>query len=85
MRLAGEVWYDCITHKSTVNVIYSGVATGGGGQGEHSATPDSEKFAKNWEKSGKIGEKRRRIGKKRQKSGRFFHFVPPARQGWLRY
>ena len=57
-----------------------------GGQGGPSATPDSEKFAKNLEKEGKswkIGEKRGRIGKKRQKSGRFFHFAPRDRQGWL--
>ena len=60
-------------------LLYSGVATGGS-RGQ-SATPDSEKFAKNLEKSGKRG----RVGKKRQKSGRFFHFAPPDRQGWLRY
>ena len=56
------------------------------GQGGQSATPDSEKFAKNREKEGKImknREKRGRIGKKRQKSGRFFHFAPPDRQSWL--
>ena len=84
MRLTGEVWYDCITHKSTINVINSGVATGG--QGEQSATPDSEKFAKNRKKEEKIRkyrEKRGRIGKKRKKSGTFFHFAPPDRQGWL--
>ena len=65
MRLTGEVWYDCITHESTVNVIYSGVVTGGG-QGGHSATPNSKKFAKNREKEGKI----RKIGKKEEESGR---------------
>ena len=67
-------------------LLYSGVATGGS-RGQ-SATPDSEKFAKNLEKEGKNQEKsgkRGRIGKKRQKSGRFFHFAPPDRQGWLRY
>ena len=51
----------------------SGVATGGaGGQ---SATPDSEKNAKNREKEGKIRknrEKRGEIGKKGQKSVSFF-------------
>ena len=65
MRLTGEVWYDCITHKSTVNVIHSGIAMGG--QREHSATPDSEK------KYAKIGEKREKsgkIGKKEEESGR---------------
>ena len=49
--------------------INSGVATGG--QGGQSATPDSEKFAKNQEKEGKNqekSEKRGRIGKKRQQS-----------------
>ena len=65
MLLTGELWYDCITHKSTVNVIYSGVATGGG-QGGHSATPDSKKFAKNQEKEGKS----EKMGKKEEKSGR---------------
>ena len=67
-------------------LLYSGVATGGS-RGQ-SATPDSEKFAKIGNKREKIRknrEKRGRIGKKRQKSGRFFHFVPPDRQGWLRY
>ena len=47
---------------------------------------DSEKFGK---KRGKWGEgnreKRGKIGKKRQKSGRFFHFAPSDRWGWLRY
>ena len=48
-------------------LLYSGVATGGS-RGQ-SATPDSEKFAKNLEKEGKNPEKsgtRVRIGKKRQ-------------------
>ena len=44
-----------------------------GGQGGQSATPDSEKIAKNQEKEGENREKRRKIGKKRQKSGMFFH------------
>ena len=62
----------------------SGVATGG--HGGQSATPDSEKIAKNWEKNQeKLGKKRKnweekaKIRKKRQKSGRFFHFAPPDR------
>ena len=65
------------------------------GKGEQSATPDSEKFAKNWEKSGKKRKnreksgkkqgKKRKNGKKRQKSGRFFHLAPPDRKGWLCY
>ena len=46
------------------------------GQGGQSATPDSEKFAKNREKSGK---KRKDWEEKKQKSGRFFHFAPPNR------
>ena len=46
----------------------------GGARGQ-SATPDSEKFAKNREQEGKKGK----IGKKRQKSGRFFHIAPPDR------
>ena len=64
----------------------SGVATGvARGQ---SATPDSEKFAKNRVKEGKNQEKsgekeksrkRGKIGKKRQKSESFFHFPPPDR------
>ena len=64
MRLTGEVWKDCITHKSTVSVINSGVATGGS-RGQ-SATPDSEKFAKNGGGKGKNQEK---SGKKRKKQG----------------
>ena len=68
--------------------LRSGVATGV--KGGQSATPDSEKFARNWEKRGKI----RKIEKKEDKSGRkgknlvfqrFFHFAPPDRKGWLRY
>ena len=39
---------------------------GGGGQGGQSATPDSEKFAKNREKEGKSWK----IGKKEEESGR---------------
>ena len=46
-------------------------------QGGQSATPDSEKNAKNWEKEGENQEKREEIRKKRRKSGRFFHFAPP--------
>ena len=42
-------------------LLYSGVATGG--QGGQSATPDSEKFAKNLEKEGNNQEK---SGKKRK-------------------
>ena len=60
-------------------VVCSGVATGGA-RGQ-SATPDSEKIAKNREKRGKSGK----IGEKAEKSGRegknwegfFFHFAPP--------
>ena len=54
------------------------------GKGGQSATPDSEKFAKNWEKSGKnrgkrgkirknqekIGKKRGKIGKNQEKIGK---------------
>ena len=83
MRLTGEVWYDCITHKSTVNVIYSGVATGG--SRGHSATPDSEKICQKLGKRGENREKEEESGRKGKKSGRFFHFAPPDRQGWLRY
>ena len=50
-----------------------------GQEGGQSATPDSEKFAKNWEKEGKNQEKRGKIRKKRQKLGRVFHFAPPDR------
>ena len=55
----------------------SGVATGGGARGQ-SATPDSEKFAKNQEKEGKNREEKVKIGK-------VLYFAPPDRQGWLRY
>ena len=81
MRLTGEVWQDCLTHRSTVNVINSGVATGG--SREQSATPDSKKFAKNREKIRKKLKKRK--NREKGKKGRFFHFAPPDRQGWLRY
>ena len=51
--------------------VCSGVASiGAGGQ---SATPDSEKFAKNREKSGKkrkIGKNQEKLGEKEEKSGR---------------
>ena len=74
----------------------SGVATAG--QGGQSA-PLTKKIAENREKEGalcppltkklpKIGKKRGKSGKKwekEEKSGRFFHFVPPDRYGWLRY
>ena len=46
-------------------LLYSGVATGGS-RGQ-SATPDSEKFAKNLEKEGKNQEK---SGKREEESGR---------------
>ena len=65
----------------------SGVATGGvkGGRVPPLTAKNlpkiRQKEGKNHEKSGKRG----RIGKKRQKSGRFFHFAPQDRQGWLRY
>ena len=39
-----------------------------------------KKRGENEEKSGK---NRGRISKKMHKSGRFFHFAPPDRQGWL--
>ena len=64
-----------MTHKSTVNVINSGVATGGV-QGGQSAT----RTAKNFPKIGKRGKKSEKSGKKRKnreekaKIGKFFHF-----------
>ena len=57
---------DYITHNSTVNVINSGVDTGGGSRGQ-SATPDSEKFC---QKSGKRGKNQEKIGKKRGRIGK---------------
>ena len=54
-----------MTHKSTVNVINSGVAIGGV-QGGQSATPT----AKNFPKIGKRGKKSGKIGKKEEESGR---------------
>ena len=63
-----------------VNVINSGVDTRG------RVPPLTAKYLpKIGEEREKIGRKEERIGKKRQKSGRFFHFAPPDRQGWLRY
>ena len=46
-----------------------------------------QKSGKRGKKSGKRGGKsgRGKIGKKRQQSGRFFHFAPPDRYGWLHY
>ena len=68
MRFTGEVWWDCITHKSTVNVINSGIATVAeplGGQRGQSATPDSKKIAKiRGKKSGKIRKKEEESGRK---------------------
>ena len=43
------------------------------------------KIGETREKIGKNREKRGKIRKKRQKSGRFFHFAPLDRYGWLRY
>ena len=58
------------------------VATPWGGQGGQSATLDSEKIAKNWEKEGQNQENTGKEGKnqeKEEKLGRFFHFAPPDR------
>ena len=79
----------------------SNVASGGQGAEKRQNTPHIKKFAKNWEKREKFGKKegnegkiwkrgknwgkREKIRKKRQKSGRFFHFTPPNREGWLRH
>ena len=50
-----------------------------GVKGGQSASPDSEKIAKNLE-GGKIGGKKKRKNREeKQKSGRFFHFAPPDR------
>ena len=54
-----------ITHKSTVNVINSGIATGGS-RGAECQPSDSEKFVKNRRKEGKNRKnrgKKGRIGK----------------------
>ena len=82
MRLTGEVWYDCITHKSTINVINSGVATGG--QGEQSATPNSAKFAKNRKKEEKIRkyrEKKRKNREEKEKIGKVLSLCPSWQTG----
>ena len=72
--------------KASRLVLFSGIATGGGGTGGtggQSATPDSEKITKNQKKEGKNQEKRKnwekrgKIRKERQKLERFFHFAPP--------
>ena len=64
-------------HYMMASCVISGVASHWGGKGGQSATPDSEKLAKNREKEGKnqeksenIGRKRGNIGKKSQKSGK---------------
>ena len=50
-----------------------------GWQGGQSATPDSEKIAKNREKNQeKLGEKRK-YREEKAKSGNFFHVAPPYR------
>ena len=56
----------CI-HVAKSRRLVSGIATGGGGVRGQSATPGSEKIAKNGEKgrkSGKIGEKEDKLGRK---------------------
>ena len=45
-------------------------------QGGQSATPDSEKFAKNWEKSGNIGEKKRTNQEEKVKLGKVLSLCP---------
>ena len=62
-----------MTHKSTANVINSGVATGGS-RGQ-STTPDSEKFAKNRGKEEKIG-KRRKNREENAKIGKVLSLCP---------
>ena len=52
----------------------SGVATRG--QGGQSATPDSEKFAKNWEKEGKNLEKKRKNREEKAKIGKVLSLCP---------
>ena len=69
----------------------SSVASGGKGAEYPPTTKNLPKRGKNLGKSGKNQEKRWKIRKKRknqeerQKSGRFFHFAPPDREGWLCY
>ena len=50
-----------------------------GVQGGQSATPDSEKIAKNWEtiRKNRGGGEKRKNREEKAKSGRFFHFAPP--------
>ena len=68
----------------------SGVASIGAWGGIVPPPLDSEKSVKT-EKSGKEmknrekSRKRGKIEKKMQKSGRFFHFAPPDKLGWLRF
>ena len=79
---------DCkTTHKSTVNVINSGVATGGvkGGRVQPLTAKNMPKVEKKREKSGKIEKKEEESGRKGKNLEGFFHFAPPDRQGWLRY
>ena len=54
----------CENQSVRFQVGNSGVATGGGGARGQSATPDSEKFAKDRKKEGKIGKKEEKSGKK---------------------
>ena len=58
---------------------------GEGGGREAKYPPPAKKLPKIRKKREKLGKKRGKIGKKRQKWGRFFHFTPSAREGWLHY
>ena len=67
-RLTGEMWYHCITHESTVNVIYIGIATGGvkGGTVPPLTAKNLPKIGKNQEilgKKRKNQEEKAKIGK----------------------
>ena len=76
MRLTEEVWYNCITHKITVNVIYSGVATGGGQGG---TVPPLT--AKNLPKIGKNQEKKRKNREEKAKIGKVLSLYPSWQTG----
>ena len=68
-----------ITTIITNTKVVSGVATGGSRGAEFPL--NIKTIAKNWEKEGENQEKR----EKEEKLGRFFHFTPPDRLGWLSY
>ena len=86
--LGQTIWSQkCKVNGTKLHGRCSGIATGG--SGGRVPPLDSEKFAKNREKEQKVRkkqEKEENWGREgMENSGRFCHFPPSDRQGWLRY